>query len=349
MAFSVYAGRWADRSGTPGRLMALGIAFLGFGLVGFALIAEYTKGGELFSFALLCDLVMGFGGAFYHPLGASILQGVFGHGTEGRALGVNGAMGGVGRTVYPLIQLAVRAPLLTQAGGFAFFGAVGVVSALLIWAGLGRAELGSEKEEGSRPSIRSSLTKPMVALLAVSFVRSASLFGVAQYAPTFLADQRGLGVGLSLGVVIFVFYASAIVGQPIFGFLTDRVDHRVVLAVSTLGAAGSIFGYVGSVGAVSVLWLSLFGFFAYSGFPLLMALASDYSARSASALGNSLVWGLGSSGGTALGPLLVGALALNEASRLGSSFEVMAAVAVVSGVATMLIPRAARPQSALNH
>ena len=342
MVFSVYAGRWADRSGAPGLLMALGIACLGFGLVGFCLVADYTSGPELFAFALLCDLVMGFGGAFYHPLGASILQTVFGHG-RGRALGVNGAMGSVGRAIYPPIFLIVVAPFLTEAGGFAFFGVVGIGAALLIWAGLGRAKFVFDKREGGA-SVKGAFTKPMVALLLVSFFRSASLFGVAQYAPTFLSSERGLGVGSLLGAAIFVFYASAIVGQPFFGLLTDRLDHRLVLAISTLGAAGSIFGYVYSAGAVSVAWLSLFGLFAYSGFPLLMTLAADYSALGGSAIGNSLVWGVGSSGGTALGPLLVYALALNDYSRLGFSFEVMAVVALASGMAAMLIPKPAPKQ-----
>ena len=247
-------------------------------------------------------------------------------------------MGSVGRAVYPPIFLIGVAPFLTQAGGFAFFGVVGIGAALLIWVGLGRAEFAS-KREGGRASIKSSFTKPMMVLLLVSFVRSASLFGIAQYAPTFLSSQRGLGVGSLLGVAIFFFYASAIVGQPFFGLLIDRMDHRLVLAISTLGAAGSVFGYVQSGGAASIVWLSLFGFFAYSGFPLLMALASDYSAENASALGNSLVWGLGSSGGTALGPILVFALAFNDYGRLGASFEEMAVVALVAGVAALLIPK----------
>ena len=339
MVFSIYAGRWADRSGAPGKLMALGIACLGFGLMGFYFVAEYTSGLELFALTLLCDFIMGFGGAFYHPLGASILQTVFGRGAEGRALGVNGAMGSVGRAIYPPIFLVAIAPFLTTAGGFAFFGIVGIGAAGLIWAGLGRVGLGPTNREGARPSVRSSLTKPMIVLLLVTFVRSASLFGVGQYAPSFLITPLGLGLGSLLGLAIFAFYASAIIGQPLFGLLTDRLDHRVVLAISTLGAAGCIFGYVGSGGIASVAWLSLFGLFAYSGFPLLMALASDYSAENASALGNSLVWGLGSSGGTALGPILVFALAFNDYGRLGVSFEEMAVVAIVAGVATMLIPK----------
>ena len=76
-----------------------------------------------------------------------------------------------------------------------------------------------------------------------------------------------------------------------------------------------------------------------------MALASDYSAESASALGKSLVWGLGSSGGTALGPILVFALAFNDYSKLGMSFEEMAIVALVAGVAALSLPKPAVKQN----
>ena len=343
--FSVFVGRGADRTGALGKLMALGIGCLGAGMLGFYLVATYTSGTVLFGFALVCNLVMGFGSAFYHPLGASTLQSAFGRHVEGRALGLNGAMGSVGRATYPIIFLVVVAPFLTDAGGFAFFGVVGVVAALMIWAGLGKVGSGSDKKEGAQATVRSSFTRPMVILLGVSFVRSASLYGIAYYAPIFLSNQRGFGIGAQLGAPIFVFYASAIVGQPLFGFLTDRLDHRMVLAISTLGASLSVFGFAGSGGVVSVAWLSLFGLFAYTGFPLLMALASDYSAQNASTFGNSIVWGLGSSGGGALGPVLVSALSLNETGRLGSSFEVLAAVALVTAAATMLIPKPAAKRS----
>ncbi len=341
---SVAVGKWADSSGAPARLMALGVALLGVGLVGFYLVVAYTNGVEAFAFALVSDLCMGVGSAFYHPLGGSILQAAFGRGTTGKALGLNGAMGSVGRAAYPSIFFVVVAPVFTTAGSLAFFGVVGMGAALLIWMGLRRADAGPANREGRRSSVRRSLTKPMLMLLGVSFVRSASLFGVAQYAPTFLNSQRGLELGPLLGLSLTAFYASAIVGQPLFGLLADRVDHRLVLTITAFGAAASIVGYVNSAGAVSVALLSLFGFFAYTGFPLLMSLAADYSSRGESAFGNSLVWGLGSTGGNALGPVLIYALILNDYGRLGYSFEVMAVLAAVSGVAALFIPRpAAKP------
>ena len=334
---SVFVGRRADRTGAPGRLMAVGIGCLGLGLLGFYVTITLAAGTELFVFALLCDLVMGIGSSFYHPLGGSVLQASFGSGASGRALGINGAMGSLGRALYPSLFF-VAAAVLTTSGSLGFFGLVGLGAALLIWLGLGRVETAKRKDGVPGPSVRSSLTRPMVMLLGVSFLRSASLFGVAAYAPIFLTTQRGLGVSSVLGLSLTAFYASAIVGQPLFGMLTDRFDHRWVLAVSAVGASLAIIGYVESSGVVSVALLSLFGFFAYTGFPLLMALASDYT-QEASALGNSLVWGLGSTGGNSVGPILVYALALNEYSHLGFAFEIMAGLAVVSALGSLLLPR----------
>jgi len=335
---SVLVGRLADKTGKPAMLMAFGIGTMGLGLIGFSLTVRYSGGLELFAFALLCDFVMGVGSSFYHPLGGSILQTAFGHRTAGRALGLNGAAGSVGRALYPSLFF-VAAAVFNPPGSLGFFGMVGLGSALLIWSGIGRAEADRPAGSAEGPSVRRSLTKPMVALLGVSFIRSVALFGITFYIPIFLTTQRNLGISSLLGLSLTAFYASAILGQPFFGLLTERYDHRLVLAISSLGAAASIVGYVNSGGIEGIALLSLFGFFTYTGFPLLMCLAADYAAENASALGNSLFWGLGATGGNSVGPLLVYSMALDDYNRLGASFEIMAALAVASAVGVLLIPK----------
>ena len=340
---SVFIGRYADRSGSAGVLMALGIGCLGLALVGFYLLTEYSTGVHVFLFATACTVAMGFGSSFYHPLGGTVLQVSFGQEATGRALGLNGAMGSLGRALYPTMLFVVAAVASTP-GSLGFFGIVGVGSALLIWGGLGRAEVGRPTKGAEQPSARSVLTKPMVILLAVSFLRSASLFGISSYVAIFLTTQRGLGINsLLLGLEITVMYASAIPGQPFFGLLADRFDRRLVLAVSALGAGASIVGFSYSEGVVAVALLSLFGFFAYTGFPLLLSLASDYAKENATSFGNSLIWGLGATGGNSVGPLIVGAIILGDYSGLGFAFRVMAVLAGVSAFAAFLIPRA-RPR-----
>ena len=334
---SVLVGRLADKTGKPAALMALGIGCMGVGLVGFYLAVVLSEGVALFALAPLCVLTMGVGSSFYHPLGGSILQTAFEKGTAGRALGLNGAMGSVGRALYPSLFFAAAA-VFNKPGSLGFFGLVGLGAALLIWTGIGRTEAGGTKK-GKGPSFRRSLSKPMVALMGVSFIRSMSLFGISSYIPIFLSTQRGLGTSSLLGLTLTAFYASAVIGQPFFGLLTERFDHRFVLAVSAVGAAAAMVAYVNSGGVLGIILLSTFGFFAFTGFPLLLSLAADYAAVDSSALGNSLVWGLGATGGNSVGPLIVYAVALDDYGRLGFSFEVMAALAVVSAVAALLIPR----------
>lgn len=340
--FSVLAGKWADKMGSPGKLTAVGIGSIGLGLIGFCFTMQYTSGADVFPVALAFDFLMGVGSSFYHPLGGSILQEAFGEGTTGRALGVNGSMGSIGRTLYPSFFYAA-AVLFTKPGSLAFLGAVALGTAILIWAGVGRVSL-HPRAHTATPSIRRSLTRRVVALLGITFVRSAALFGVVYYMPIFLATQRGLGTGPALGVVLTLAYAPAMIGQPVFGYLADKLDHRLVLAVSGFGATASIIGVASTRGIVSFGLLALFVFFALTGFPLLMSLASDYSEHKASALGNSIIWGLGDSTGASLGPILVYALTLDEYARLGFAFEAMAILVVVSSVAVLLMPKALRRQ-----
>ena len=335
---SVIVGKRADKTGKPAALMAFGIGCMGLGMTGFYLAVLYSEGIELFAFALLCDLAMGTGSSFYHPLGGSILQAAFGREITGRALGVNGAMGSVGRALYPSLFFAA-AVVFNKPGSLGFFGLVGLGAALLIWAGIGRVEVGRPPTDNAEPSVRGSLTKPMVALLGVSFIRSMALFGITSYIPIFLTNQRNLGISPLLGLSLTAFYASGVLGQPFFGLLVERFDHRLVLAISAMGAAASMVAYVNSEGVLGVILLSLFGFFAFTGFPLLLSLAADYAAVNASALGNSLVWGLGATGGNSVGPLVVYALVLNNYNNLGNSFDVMAAIAVISAIGALLIPR----------
>jgi MFS transporter, FSR family, fosmidomycin resistance protein len=334
---SVFVGREADKTGTPGRLIAIGIACLGVGLGGFALIMRFAPDSGTFVPALACDLIMGGGSAFYHPLGGSVLQTAFGRGSIGRALGLNGSMGSLGRALYPSLFFVLAAALTTP-GSLAFLGLVGLGASLLIWFGLRGAEVPREKE-AQRPSIRGSLTKPMLFLLAVAFFMQVAFFGVTSYLPIFLTTQRGLGITARLGLYVTVLYVSAIPGQPFFGFLADRLDRRLVLAIAGFGAGASIVGFVATRGIESLVLLSLFGLFAYTGFPLLLSLASDYAPEGARALGNSLIWGLGVTAGDSLGPVLVYAIVLSDYSRLGTAFEVMAAIAVLSAVGALLMPR----------
>ncbi len=339
---STYVGIIADRTGNRGVLMGLGLALLSLGLLGFYLAVSDLKGTALVAGMIVAALVTGSGSAFYHPLGAAIIESAFGKEAQGTALGVNGAVGSLGRALYPSLYFAISL-LLTDSVAFAFFALVGLAFSAALWAGFrasSSTEAGARSEKQPRP-LASVATKGMVILTVVAFVRAFATQGIVAWIPIFISTQKGAGVSTTLGLSLTFMYAAAIFGQPIFGMLTDRFDKRMVLGLSSAGVAASIYGYVVTSGGVEQLMLFLFGFFTFSAFPLLLSIVSDYVPRGSSTFGNAVVWGIGTTGGGVFGPLVAGALLRPDYSNLGTVFEIMAAASMVAAAGSMLLPRVA--------
>ncbi len=383
--FSLFVGRLSDRMGRPGSLMGLGLGIVSTGLLGFYVALSATSGAVLVVALLASAFLTGAGSSFYHPLGASLLQKSFRDRSMGTALGVNGALGSLGRASYPSLYFAAAA-LIGGYGSVALFAMVGMAAGLIIWlgsrvggagprlgVGAGSRERAADPVSGALPVVaageraasegassagaaagaaagsrggRSSdtLTRGIVTLTLVAFLRSSATQGIASWIPTYLATQKGLGVSADLGLAVTTMYAAAIIGQPTFGLLVDRFDKRAVLATSSIGGAASILGYLAfGTGWIGTAWLFSFGFFVFSGFPLLLSMVGDYVPKGETSLANALVWGFGSTAGGAIGPLITGALIGGDYARLGTAFTVLAGAAIVSGMATVLVPRAQRP------
>ncbi len=338
---SPFVGRWADRSGRPGALISLGIAIVSTSMLGFFLGLAFATGFILVATIAASAFLMGFGTAFYHPLGGSILQSAFDEDSRGMALGINGALGSFGRALFPAM-FAAMGLVLVGYDPLVLFAAIGFVAAAAIWIGLREQIVVSRQEAAQRGRGRDVATKGVLVLTFVVLVRSLATQGIAYYIPTFLSIEKGFGTGAAFLIAVTTVYAPAVVGQPFFGLLVDRYDKRLVLGASSAGAAVAITAAVYSQGALSIAFMALFGFFTFSGFPLFFSLVADYVPRNSSSLGNSLVWGLGASGGSVFGPLVAGALILTDFARLGFAFYVLAAIAMASAVATVAIPKAER-------
>ncbi len=417
---SLFVGRLSDRLGRPASLMGVGLGILSAGLLGFYLALAETSGDALVVALLVAAFLTGAGSSFYHPLGASVLQATFRDRSMGTAMGINGAMGSLGRALYPSLYF-VAAAVIAGYGSIVLFALVGFAAGLAIWFGVqvpasartarhatppgamagpdaapatsaapamgtpavgdkpatgtvqtmgtpsaavntpapgttpaaGTPAMGTSASErppvaraGAAPATRSSntLTRGILILTAVAFLRSSATQGIASWIPTYLATQRGLGVSGNLGLAVTIMYAAAIIGQPTFGLLVDRFDKRAMLALSSAGGAVTTIGYLAmGSGWIGEVWLFAFGFFVFSGFPLLLSMVGDYVPRGETSLANALVWGVGSTAGGAVGPLVAGALTGGDYGRLGFAFVVLAGAALVSAAATALVPRAARP------
>ena len=359
----IAVGLVADAIGRRGTMIALGIATLGVSLLGFyaALSLQGVPGDVL---VLVAAVVAGFGSSFYHPLGGSVLQLGYSGGSRGRALGINGAAGSFGRALYPALFFVIAALGISRPATAVVFGVLSLLAATVVALGLPAyaGETGAAASAGGPVggevhgaqmsaragsgggSLRSLLSRSVVALMGIAFFRSVAFIGIVSWIPIYLTTQRHAGLSTSLGWTVTVMYAGGIVGQPMFGFLADRFDKRLMLAVDSLGSALGIFAFLSTsgTGAAALLALVVFGFFTFSGFPLLMSLVADYVPKSSSTTGNALVWGVGSTGGQALGPLVTSLLMGGSDARLGTAFAVLGAMTAATVLATPLLERTTR-------
>ncbi|HUY55801.1 MAG TPA: MFS transporter [Candidatus Nanopelagicaceae bacterium] len=338
----ILVGRLADKGGGRGAKIAIGILSLGVGMFLFAVAIAWTHGAARGTLSIVAALVAGVGSSFYHPLGASLISDAFDPSNRARALGANGAMGSLGRALYPTLFFVVTGLVASQASAVVVFGVVAAGAAALLWTV--RVDPRQPRVEGAATATDPVTPGPwldrnIVILTVVSFVRSVAFTGMVAWLPVYFTHERGLGLSSELGLVITLLYAGGVLGQPLFGLFADKLDKRMVLAVSTLGAAGAAIAYVHNGGALGLALLGIFGVFNFSGFPLLMSLVADYVPKGTSSTANAFVWGLGSTGGQAIGPLLVGLLALSSYSHLASSFEILALAAIA---VTALLPLMAR-------
>jgi MFS transporter, FSR family, fosmidomycin resistance protein len=257
-------------------------------------------------------------------------------------------MGSLGRALYPSLFFAFAAIVMNN-GSIAILAIIGIVLSVVVSVGLtNRRDNSTNNRSGIRTKmvsepIRNRITMPLIMLTVVAFVSSFATQGIAAWIPTYLALQKGLGISGTLGIALTGMYAAAIVGQPVFGYLVDRYDKRLVLAISILGSALSIIGYLFATGDLDYVLLVLLGLFTFSGYPIFLSLASDYVPKRASSLSNALVWSLGVNGGGVGGPAVVGAIALSGYVSWTFAFGMMAAAALISAAIIPLLGKPLKP------
>jgi FSR family fosmidomycin resistance protein-like MFS transporter len=361
-AFSVVAsppvGRTADRTGKYRGLLSLGLCLMGIGIAGYALSILFVSGGLLFLTLIPFSIIAGIGGAFYHPLGGSVLSKTWPYRSVGRAMGINGAMGSTGRALFPLLVVSLVTFLAIP--GVMVLALLGFVIALLVFIILREVNfftptkqtdtVGASKiqERYDDKKIRKheisilSVIHSILALTIVAFLRGVFSFGVVSFVPEYLESVSGLKYGITLGLALTLVLALPIFGQLFFGTLADKFGRRLVLGITTVGSAMAILLllYTHDV-YLEIILLTLFGFFAFTQFPLLMPLSSNAVPREAATLSNSIVWGIGNSGGNSIGPFLVGLLASPSfLSTLNGAFLIVTIISLLSTPLLLFVPKA---------
>ncbi|EZQ06655.1 MFS transporter [Candidatus Acidianus copahuensis] len=327
--------RLADRTQRYSFMMGIGILVWGVSLIAFGLSIEADS-----LIAIIGSVALaGFSSAFYHPLGAAMLSLEY-KGSAGTALGINGSMGSLGRSLYPTISLVLfdlfyKNIMLSSL----VLGVVAIVASLPAFF-LKEVKIKEEEEdpkEKNGQSNKGMLRGTMIVVIVltvIALLRSVFTQGISQFLPTLLVYNYGYSYNVSLGETISIALAAAVVGQPLLGILSDKIGRRTIFGISTAGAVVSMLLFLSFP---NLVYLVVFGFFTFSAFPLMLSLVGDFVPRNSAGFANSLVWGLGVTGGGVIGPIVMGIV--SQITNLVFASYVVTIVGLLSAVLVLAIPK----------
>ncbi len=344
---SPLVGAKSDQSGNYSGLLTLGLALLAAGTIGYAVSVQFTTGFGLSLLLVPFTLLIGAGSSFYHPLGATVLRAKWRIESLGSAMGINGSAGSVGRVLLPITTAVTLGFLaLPYVGIIGALCLAGAFAVLLLMKGMRFRDGQPPQSNKRRTSLLPDreLATRLFPLTVVSFSRG--LFtGVIPLVPLYLQQVDGFS-SFDAGFLFSISLGVGIASQLIFGYLQTRVGARKGLAVSNIGGVAILFLFtLASDPTIVVASLVIFGLFSYSAFPLLLGAVQDLTNLDGMTSGSAIVWGIGSSSGSAVAPLLVGALALFFSGSPTPGFLASAAIGILSIVLMPFVRRRNSPTS----
>ena len=325
------------------KAMALGMFLWAFA-IGLSSIGFYIH--DLF-LVYVGVVIAGVGAAYYHPIGSALLSITYG-GTAGTALGINGAFGSLGRTLYPLIgSVLVFIGAVSAAYNLWILSlTTALVGVVVLLYGIYRFDIKAYEKRRDDPASNARSLRISIMLIALLFLITLLRNTAGQGVQTFLGIyiNRVLKIRLSVeyGEILSILLASAIIGQPVLGWLSDRVGRRLIASLSTFAFAAFFvaFIYTGN------LIFAFFGMmFVLSNFPLIMAVLGDLFPREQVSWATSIVWNGAVTGGNVLGSLLTGLLAqyyvpvYGQVGALEHALLIILILAFISGALWVAVPR----------
>lgn len=347
-SLSTPIGRLADSTGAYGKLISIGIAILGVSSLIFTLPFIFVH--NALEFVLLGAAFLGAGQAFYHPLGAAILRTTFERTGSPRAMGFNGSFGSLGRAIVPAV-LVFLITFIGEVNGLMIYAAYSFSMSIAIYLGLRQFEVtrrvrrvpGKGKHDETTSAVKAIL--PFIYVLtATVFVRSLFLAGTSTLLPTFL-DQMYQS-HTKMATIILIAYLLPVVSQPLFGSLTAKRGGRYTIVITFI-LSTAFFGFFllfSHMIVETVIFLGLFAFAAYSGFPVFLGYVGQIVPSEATGSFNAMVWGLGGTIGGAIGAGTV-SLFLFYNFTTSQTIHIMFIFGIVSLIFLPLLPSRKRLES----
>ncbi|AWR97886.1 MFS transporter [Acidianus sulfidivorans JP7] len=332
---SPFIGDFADKHDLDAKLMSLGIFLeaISFMLFGISFISKDL----VYFLTVLASIILGIGQAFYHPIGGAMISRSFKE-QAGRALGINGSMGSIGRSVMPSI-VTLFIVILGEVTGLITLSVYMIAVTLIIFFGLSfykkdvKEGIRSKKEKLDRV-----FYKFLIILGIIVFIRSMFITGTTTFTGQFIYDVY-LSKTLS-GIFLTIGFIGSVFGQPAFGYLTEKKGGRFTFALTSVLSILFFLGFLifsKNLILASLLY-TLFTFAAYSSFPVLLGYVSQTFPKNFYTVANSYVWGIGVTVGGAAGNAMITAL-LGIKLGILTSFYIMLGLSIISAVLIPLIPK----------
>jgi MFS family permease len=275
---SYVMGVMADRFSRK-KLLSFGLAINALGFLGLAFAPSYAL-------ALMCVILAGFGGSFFHPAATALIARLY-PANRGRALGFLGIGASVGFCVGPLYagwRAHMTGDWRWPVAELGIFGLI--MAALFAWLADEHApddsSLNPARPEGPESKSKITNKKPAEPMfptpaLWLMFLAAAFVFLLRDFAGSsmstvgslFLQKARGFDVEKT-GLTISVLFIASAISNPIFGHFSDRARLRWAAALIIISA-----GFVVAFPHVPVPWivpaLLVYGFFFLASYPIVEA------------------------------------------------------------------------------
>ena len=305
-------GAIADRNDNDAAMIGIGLSIYAIAVA--VLLLPFIFTGHFYVLVILGAAILGVAQSFYHPIGATILSYSFGRKAP-TEMGINGSAGSLGRSVVSGLFVLAVAVFGIATGMFAL-AAFALVSALVVYAGLSyfrRGKPSRKMAKGRAPRRKKSMGRYrgfIALLMAIVFMRAMFLAGTVTFIPKYL--DIVLNSSVLMGAVVSFSFFFAVIGQLAFGYITSRMGGKFSIVLTSVfpGIAFILFLLSGSNVYMLAATYSIFTFFAFTGFPVLLGYVNQVVPKSISTTAGGDVWGLGQYVGNGAGIAVISALIL---------------------------------------
>ena len=252
-------GIWGNLSDRIGRRPVLAVGYL-IMAAGVFLYPQATTYDGL----LLARVVFAVGVAAYSVMIVTLIADYVTDESRGKATGLLGVFNGIGALITVLVLLRLPAmfqdlgqtPVEAGFSSYYIIAAISLVTAVLMWLGLGKQVAVVQEEHFSLwrqagEGIMAARDAGIALAYGAAFVSRGNLAIVGTFFTLWLANYGTVELGLTraealsrAGIILAITQSMALVGAPIFGILTDRINRVTALNITLLLA---FLGYGGTI------------------------------------------------------------------------------------------------------